>query len=178
MARPKDPKWIAIQKAYEGGKDVNEIVREFKVTKKTLQNRISQGNWEIRETARKAIKGAVEVSGNFRELYRECPETAEHTAEKVRDAVGIMAKVFNGSDLIAQAVIDTVEANTKKDKIGIGGGAQMHVDVPLELKDLKDGAGALKEVAATVMPRETKKEEDAIDVPYEIEGYHLTEHRE
>lgn len=45
MARPSKYDWEEIRNAYECGKTVEELVSKYGVTKKTLQNRISNQLW-------------------------------------------------------------------------------------------------------------------------------------
>ena len=76
MARPSKYNWNEIKKAYECGITVDELVNKYGVTKKTLQNMISNEFWEVSGNIKDDIWGVKESLGKVSGTIARNPNKA------------------------------------------------------------------------------------------------------
>jgi hypothetical protein len=82
--RPSKYNWDKIQEAYESGIDIETICTTFSVNKKTLQNKISAGKWEVLGSYNADMEGFKEASGKVSGYFGNSPEMDEIVAGKVQ----------------------------------------------------------------------------------------------
>ena len=74
--------WVEIQKAYEIGMPVNKIVSKYEVTKKTLQNKISEKKWEVSGSVKATLTEFSESIGKVSGIIESNPDKADIIAEQ------------------------------------------------------------------------------------------------
>ncbi|MCK5616946.1 hypothetical protein KAR91_84570 [Candidatus Pacearchaeota archaeon] len=172
--RPLDPKWIAIEKAYKAGKTVNDIVREFGVTKKTLQNRISLNKWELSGIASDTISKAVDISGNFRELSGSDPESAKHLADKVEELTNfnvLLEDVVMLGLKVQKEIFETKKVSTQANAMG----EVIDLERSLTPLDVKNGMDAVYKAKEIKFGKEfpAKEGDSGSNEPIDLTGYEL-----
>lgn len=115
MARPKMYNWELIEKAYIQGAEVDEICKLYKVSKKTLQNKISEKKWEVTGTLNAQINEFREVTGKVLREIGNNPETQEIYTEKVITILEDNALITNNRKLLKaiQGIIGNEIRNNK-----------------------------------------------------------------
>jgi hypothetical protein len=83
MARPSKYNWEAIKEAYEGGLDIEDIVKKFKINKKQLNNKIHLFEWKIKGHIESDIKGFSDSLGTLAQNGTKHPEIADMIADKI-----------------------------------------------------------------------------------------------
>ena len=115
MARPKMYDWESIEKAYEQGAEVNDICKKYKVSKKTLQNKISEKKWQVKGTLNSQINEFREVTGRVLKEIGNNPETEDINTEKVLTILEDNALMTNNRKLLKaiQGIIGSEIRNNK-----------------------------------------------------------------
>lgn len=65
MGRPSKYNWEEIKKSYFIGRSVDYIVDKYGITKKTLQNKISEELWEVSGSIKSDILGLKQSIGKI-----------------------------------------------------------------------------------------------------------------
>lgn len=177
MARPSLPWNDLIKPAYEGGKTVDQIVKEFShlgLKKKTLQNKISAEKWEILGKAGEAIKGAIEVSGKLRELRESNPKTAKHVADRIEELTDfnvLLEDTLMSGMRVQKEIFDDRCVTTQ---VSTQNGIE-ELSRSLTPKDVNDGMNALYRAKEIKFGKEFPR--NGNEVPQgeiiEVEGYEL-----
>ena len=115
MARPKMYDWESIEKAYKQGAEVNDICKKYKVSKKTLQNKISEKKWQVKGTLNSQINEFREVTGRVLKEIGNNPETEDINTEKVLTILEDNALMTNNRKLLKaiQGIIGSEIRNNK-----------------------------------------------------------------
>lgn len=145
MARPSKYDWEEIRNAYECGKEVDELVSKYGVTKKTLQNKISQQLWEVTGSIKADISAVEDSLGKITGTISHNPEKAHIIAEDVINSINELAdkidarKLINGASMMnLTRVVEHLQNNTKLEKINVGDGVQNFEPVGLGSADYKN----------------------------------------
>lgn len=156
MARPKYD-WIEIQKAYECGKTVDELVILYDVEKKTLQNKISEKKWEVSGTIKADISDLKKSVGKISGTLGNNPDKAHIIAKDVIDCINQIADLVEAEKIVKSATILNLSRtvaylknNTKLEKIGVGQGLQELVEVGLASDDFKQCQDAIDKASITL----------------------------
>src|SRR5574344_1831549 len=104
MARPKYD-WTEIQKAYECGKTVDELVKKYDVEKKTLQNKISEKKWEVSGNIKADITELKASIGKISGTLGNNPDKAHIIAEDVIDCINQIAGLVEGEKIVKSATL-------------------------------------------------------------------------
>lgn len=144
MARPSKYNWEEIKHAYECGKDVDELVSKYGITKKTLQNKISQQLWEVTGSIKADIASVKDSLGKVTGTIALNPQKAHIIAEDVLGYINELAdkldakKLINGATMMnLTRTIELLQSNTKLEKINVGDGMQNFESVGLGSNDYK-----------------------------------------
>lgn len=107
MARPAKYNWELIKKAYEEGIDVDTIADEYSITKKTLQNKISEEKWTISGTLNADIKEFEDVLGKISRNTENDPIKQKIAIEKITTILEDNGLIQNNRKLLklAQSII-------------------------------------------------------------------------
>lgn len=137
MARPSKYNWSAIEKAYKGGAEVKDICKKYNVSKKTLQNKISEFRWEITGTLNADISEFKEVLGKVTQNAQNNPETTDIYADKI---ITILEdnKLIQNNRKLASALQGIMGQEIKSGKINAN--------------NIKSMTGALKDIESIANP--------------------------
>ena len=157
MARPSKYDWNEIKQAYECGKTVDELVSKYGVTKKTLQNRISNELWEVMGNIKADIKGVSDSLGKITGTIAQNPQKAHIIAEDVIESINKLSekidakKLINGATMInLTRTIEYLQNNTKLEKIGVGAGMQQLTQVGLASDDFRQCQDTIDKASITL----------------------------
>lgn len=157
MARPSKYNWKEIQQAYECGKTVDELSNKYKVTKKTLQNKISKELWEVMGNVKADIQGVSDSLGKITGTLSQNPLKAHIIAEDVLESINELAdkldarKLINGATMMnLTRTIEHLKANTKLEKINVGDGVQQFEPVALGSSDYKNIQDTIDKASITL----------------------------
>lgn len=157
MARPQKFNWDEIREAYECGKTVDELVKKYKVTKKTLQNKISMQLWEVSGSIKSDIAAVTESLGKISGTISRNPSKAHIIAEDVLRDINQLAeqidaeKMINGATMInLTRTIEYLQSNTKLEKISVGQGIQQFEPVGLASSDFKECQDTIDKASVTL----------------------------
>ena len=135
--------WESIEKAYKQGAEVKDICKKYKVSKKTLQNKISEKKWEITGTLNNDVNEFREVLGKVTENARNNPETADILYEKIITILEDNALIENNRKL-AKAVQGILGQEIRNKKVNVG--------------NIRNVTGALKDIETIANPQANKQE--------------------
>ena len=149
--------WIEIQKAYECGKSVDELVVKYDVEKKTLQNKISEKKWEVSGNIKADISDLKKSIGKISGTLGNNPDKAHIIAEDVIDCINEIAHLVEAEKIVKSATILNLSRtvaylknNTKLEKVSIGMGSQELVEVGLSADDFKQCQDAIDKASITL----------------------------
>ncbi len=139
MARPVKYNWKEIKSAYVDGIDVNAIVKKYKVSKKTLANKISAEKWEIIGELNAHINGFKDSLEKISHNTLNDPIKQEIALEKIETILEDNELIGNNRKLLKsfQSLISR----------GIKAG------VFAQAKDIKSGVSALRDIEAISNPQ-------------------------
>ena len=144
MARPRKVDWEAIEKAYKEGIEVNEIVKYYKVAKKTLQNKIAEKKWRTQRNGKLVshIDEFKEVLGTISREIQDDPKKQEIVIKKLSTILEDNELIGNNRELLKgfQRLIAK----------GLKSGT---FDKP---QDIRAGVGAVKDIEAVANPQASK----------------------
>lgn len=84
MARPSPINWELVEKAYKSGLDINDICKNYKLAKKTLQNKIYANKWEVNQgNVNDDINEFKAVLGKVTSHAQDMPEMANVIESKI-----------------------------------------------------------------------------------------------
>lgn len=83
MGRPQKYDWVLIRSAYEDGISIVDIVSKYKVSKKTLQNKIGAEKWEVTGNLNADISEFKDSLGKITHKYENDPIKHDIVMEKV-----------------------------------------------------------------------------------------------
>jgi hypothetical protein len=149
--------WIEIQKAYECGKSVDELVIKYDVEKKTLQNKISEKKWEVSGNIKATISDLKESVGKISGTLGNNPDKFHIIAEDVINCINEIAHLVEAEKIVKSATIlnlsrtvEYLKNNTKQEKIGLGEGMQGFETVGLGSNDYKNLQDAIDKASITL----------------------------
>ena len=123
--------WTEIQKAYECGKTVDELVKKYDVEKKTLQNKISEKKWEVSGSIKADITELKTSIGKISGTLGNNPDKAHIIAEDVINCINQIADLVEGEKIVKSATllnlartVNYLKNNTKLEKVSAGAGIQ------------------------------------------------------
>lgn len=117
MARLKYD-WEEIQKAYEVGLPVDKIVRKYNVTKKTLQNKISEKKWEVSGSIKATLTEFGESIGKVSGIIEDNPDKAEIIAEEADELAKDLELIRNSAKFfLGKAVTKAKDPKATMDDI-------------------------------------------------------------
>jgi len=139
MARPSKYNWKDIQKAYEGGISIDEISKKYNVTKKTLQNKISEKKWKVTGSINTHINGVREHLGKLLQETGNDPVMQDIVEERVRTILEDNELIQNNRKLLKafQGLVGK----------GIREGAYKTPS------DIKAGVSTIKDIEAVANPK-------------------------
>ena len=162
MARPSKYDWNEIKHAYECGKTVDELVVKYGVTKKTLQNKISNELWEVMGNIKADIQGVSDSLGKITGTLSQNPEKAHIIAEDVLVDINNLAAKLDAKQLINGATmmnisraIECLQSNVRYEKLNVGDGIQNLEPIPLNSSDFKNIQDTIDKAGMTleIIPR-------------------------
>jgi hypothetical protein len=139
--RPAKYSWVEIREAFEAGVDIDTICTKFNVNKKTLQNKISAGKWEVLGSYEADMQGFREASGKVSGYYGNSPKMDEIVAGKVQT-------ILEDNDLIGNNR-KLLKALQREMAVGIKEGK---FKTP---QDINAGTSAVKNIEAVANPKDT-----------------------
>ena len=149
--------WTEIQKAYECGKTVDELVKKYDVEKKTLQNKISEKKWEVSGKIKADITELKTSIGKISGTLGNNPDKAHIIAEDVIDCINQIADLVEGEKIVKSATllnlartVNYLKNNTKLEKVSAGAGIQELVEVGLGSDDFKQCQDAIDKASITL----------------------------
>lgn len=144
MGRPSKYNWEEIKKSYFIGRSVDDIVDKYGITKKTLQNKISEELWEVSGNIKSDILGLKQSIGKITDDISHNQDLAHIISEDVKDLINELSDLVDAKKIIYSAtklnLIRTTQylANNKKlEKINVGDGVQNFEPVGLGADDFK-----------------------------------------
>ena len=144
MARPSKYNWEAIKEAYQDGVTIVELVKKYKVAKKTLENKISAEKWEVTGELNSHIE-------EFRESLGKISQNTKDDPIKQEIAIGRISTILEDNELISN---DRKLLKAFQGLIGQGIRSGMY-RTP---QDIKAGTSAIKDIEAIVNPQTNKQE--------------------
>lgn len=150
--------WIEIQKAYECGKSVDELVIKYNIDKKkTLQNKISENKWEVSGNIKSTISDLKESIGKVSGTLGNNPDKFHIIAEDVIDCINEISILVDGTKAVSSATllnlartIEYLKTNTKMEKINVGDGVQNFEPVALGSLDYKNAQDTIDKASITL----------------------------
>ena len=156
MARAKY-NWIEIQKAYECGKSVDELVIRYDIEKKTLQNKISEKKWEVSGNIKATISDLKESIGKVSGTLGNNPDKFHIIAEDVINCINEISILVDGTKAVNSATllnlartIEYLKTNEKLEKVGLGEGIQGFEKVGLGSSDYKNLQDTIDKASITL----------------------------
>ena len=142
MARPSKYNWDAIKEAYEGGLDIEDIIKKFRITKKILNNRIHLKEWIVKGYIEADIKGFSASLGTLAQNGTKHPEIADMIVEKLNTTLQDNELISNNRKLakLLQSVVIREKDN-------------------INLKNIKNVSGVLRDIEAIANPTVNNKVE-------------------
>lgn len=162
VARPSKYDWEEIRNAYECGIKIDKLVSKYGVTKKTLQNRISNELWEVTGNIKADIQAVDDSLGKITGTISQNPSKAHIIAEETLNSINELAdkldakKLINGLSMMnLTRVMQHLEQNVKLEKINVGDGVQQFEPVGLGSADYKNIQDTIDRASVTleVAPR-------------------------
>ena len=141
--RPIKYDWTSIEKAYIQGAEVDDICKKYKITKKTLQNKISEMKWEVTGTLNTDINEFKEVLGRVTQNAQNNPETREIYIEKIVTILEDNKLIQNNRKLLA-AVQGIIGQELKNNKVNVS--------------NVKSITGAILDIEKVANPQANKQE--------------------
>ena len=150
--------WIEIQKAYECGKSVDELVIKYNIDKKkTLQNKISENKWEVSGNIKSTISDLKESIGKVSGTLGNNPDKFHIIAEDVINCINEISILVDGTKAVSSATllnlartIEYLKTNTKMEKINVGDGVQNFEPVALGSLDYKNAQDTIDKASITL----------------------------
>jgi len=150
--------WIEIQKAYECGKSVDELVIKYNIDKKkTLQNKISENKWEVSGNIKSTISDLKESIGKVSGTLGNNPDKFHIIAEDVINCINEISILVDGTKAVSSATllnlartIEYLNKNQKLEKINVGDGVQNFEPVGLGSLDYKNAQDAIDKASITL----------------------------
>ena len=149
--------WIEIQKAYECGKSVDELVIKYDVEKKTLQNKISEKKWEVSGNIKADISDLKKSIGKISGTLGKHPDKFNIIAEDVINCINEISILVDGTKAVNSATllnlartIEYLNKNQKLEKINVGDGVQNFEPVALGSLDYKNAQEAIDKASITL----------------------------
>lgn len=139
--RPAKYDWGKIQQAYESGIDIDIICETFNVKKKTLQNKISEGKWEVTGNYNADMQEFKEASGNVSGYFGKSPEMDNIVADKVQTILEDNEIIGNNRKLL--------KALQHEMAVGVKTG---QYKTP---QNIKAGAATVRDMEAVSNPKDT-----------------------
>jgi len=142
VARPSKYNWDAIKEAYEGGLDIEDIIKKFRITKKILNNRIHLKEWIVKGYIEADIKGFSASLGTLAQNGTKHPEIADMIVEKLNTTLQDNELISNNRKLakLLQSVVIREKDN-------------------INLKNIKNVSGVLRDIEAIANPTVNNKVE-------------------
>lgn len=144
MGRPSKYNWEEIKKSYFIGRSVDYIVDKYGITKKTLQNKISEELWEVSGSIKSDILGLKQSIGKITDDISHNQHLAHIISEDVKDLINELSDLVDAKKIIYSAtqlnLVRTMEylsKNQKLEKINVGDGVQNFEPVGLGADDFK-----------------------------------------
>ena len=144
MGRPSKYNWEEIKKSYFIGRSVDYIVDKYGITKKTLQNKISEELWEVSGNIKSDILGLKQSIGKITDDISHNQHLAHIISEDVKDLINELSDLVDAKKIIYSAtqlnLVRTMEylsKNQKLEKINGGDGVQNFEPVGLGADDFK-----------------------------------------
>lgn len=142
MARPAKYDWDAIKEAYIGGIDKDDIVNKYRITKKTLTNKIRDEKWVVTGHLKADIEGFYaethKMAQNLEELHPKNQEiliTKLDTMEQDNELIGNNRK-------IAKMLQGVIVSNRNS----------------ITLANIKNVSGVIKDIESIANPQANKTE--------------------
>ena len=150
--------WIEIQKAYECGKSVDELVIKYNIDKKkTLQNKISENKWEVSGNIKSTISDFKESIGKVSGTLGNNPDKFHIIAEDVINCINEISILVDGTKAVSSATllnlartIEYLNKNQKLEKINVGDGVQNFEPVALGSLDYKNAQDTIDKASITL----------------------------
>ncbi len=150
--------WIEIQKAYECGKSVDELVIKYNIDKKkTLQNKISENKWEVSGNIKSTISDLKESIGKVSGTLGNNPDKFHIIAEDVINCINEISILVDGTKAVSSATllnlartIEYLNKNQKLEKINVGDGVQNFEPVALGSLDYKNAQDTIDKASITL----------------------------
>ena len=150
--------WIEIQKAYECGKSVDELVIKYNIDKKkTLQNKISENKWEVSGNIKSTISDLKESIGKVSGTLGNNPDKFHIIAEDVINCINEISILVDGTKAVSSATllnlartIEYLKTNIKMEKINVGDGVQNFEPVALGSLDYKNAQDTIDKASITL----------------------------
>lgn len=149
--------WIEIQKAYECGKSVDELVIKYDVEKKTLQNKISEKKWEVSGNIKATISDLKESVGKISGTLGNNPDKFHIIAEDVINCINEIAHLVEAEKIVKSATIlnlsrtvEYLKNNIKQEKVGLGDGVQGFENISLGSMDYKNLQDTIDKASITL----------------------------
>lgn len=137
MARPSKYNWEAIKEAYEGGIDKDEIVKNYKLDKKQLNNKIYDEKWEV--------KG--HISTDINEFYANVHKTTQNieklhpTNQEIAinklNTMQIDNELMDGTRRVAKMLLGVIARDKNE----------------INLKNIKTVSSTLKDIESIANPK-------------------------
>lgn len=157
MGRPSKYNWEEIKKSYFIGRSVDDIVDKYGITKKTLQNKISEELWEVSGNIKSDILGLKQSIGKITDDISHNQELAHIISEDVKDLINELSDLVDAKKIIYSAtklnLIRTTQylSNNKKlEKVSVGMGIQQFEEVGLGASDFKECQDAIDKASITL----------------------------
>lgn len=157
VARPSKYDWEEIRNAYECGIKIDKLVSKYGVTKKTLQNRISNELWEVTGNIKADIQAVDDSLGKITGTISQNPSKAHIIAEETLNSINELAdkldakKLINGLSMMnLTRVMQHLEQNVKLEKINVGDGVQQFEPVGLGSVDYKNIQDTIDRASVTL----------------------------
>jgi len=142
MARPEMYNWEAIEEAYTGGFDRDEICKKYRITPKILSNRINKYKWEVKGT----------ITSDISELNEHVHLTAQNLAS-LHPANQEMAIERTNTQQVDN---ELMQGNRKIAKLLLSIIAQKRDDITL--KNIRNVSGTLRDIEAIANPQASRVE--------------------
>ena len=144
MARPHKYDWKAIETAYKKGLTIHEIVKSYKVAKKTLENKISEKKWIVTGELNSHVDEFKESLGKISQNIKEDPRMHQVLEDRL-DTIIEDNEIIGNNRKLAKAFQSLMGAGIR-DKI---------YKTP---QDIKAGASTLKDLESIANPQASKME--------------------
>lgn len=144
MARPSKYDWDSIKQAFEDGIERDVISRKYKVSRKTLDNKIALEKWEVSGELNSHVEAFRDSLGEISRNIENDPIKAEIVHEKITTILEDNAIIANNRKL----------ATAFQRLIGQGIKAGQY-KTP---QDIKAGVGAVRDIEAIANPQASKIE--------------------